>query len=86
MTLNAHTDEVTSLLCWDNFLLSGSLDCTIKVWYKTEAENLEVAYSHKVENVSYLASMFNICTLLNIIRLCVFACSCQIDISYNSRE
>ncbi|KAI5421534.1 hypothetical protein KIW84_045092 [Lathyrus oleraceus] len=50
MTLNAHTNEVTSLLCWDNFLLSGSLDCTIKVWYKTEAENLEVAYSHKVEN------------------------------------
>ncbi|KAI5421537.1 hypothetical protein KIW84_045092 [Lathyrus oleraceus] len=50
MTLNAHTNEVTSLLCWDNFLLSGSLDCTIKVWYKTEVENLEVAYSHKVEN------------------------------------
>ncbi|CAK8539209.1 unnamed protein product [Lathyrus sativus] len=50
MTLNAHTDEVTSLLCWDNFLLSGSLDCTVKVWYKTEAETLEVAYSHKLEN------------------------------------
>lgn len=73
MTLNAHTDEVTSLLCWDNFLLSGSSDCTIKVWYKTEAETLEVAYSHKLENVSYLASMFNICTLLRTLFGSVFS-------------
>ncbi|CAK8560911.1 unnamed protein product [Lathyrus sativus] len=50
MTLNAHTDGVTSLLCWDNFLLTGSSDCTIKVWYKTEAETMEVVYSHKLEN------------------------------------
>ncbi|XP_058759771.1 zinc finger CCCH domain-containing protein 48-like [Vicia villosa] len=50
MTLNAHADEVTSLLCWDNFLLSGSSDRTIKVWYKTMEETLEVAYSHDVEN------------------------------------
>ncbi|KAL5056027.1 hypothetical protein RYX36_036709, partial [Vicia faba] len=50
MTLNAHTDEVTSLICWDNFLLSGSSDSTIKVWYKTVQETLEVAYSHNVEN------------------------------------
>ncbi|KAL5062086.1 hypothetical protein RYX36_023823 [Vicia faba] len=50
MTLNAHADEVTSLLCWDNFLLSGSSDCTIKVWYKTMEDTLEVAYSHNVEN------------------------------------
>ncbi|XP_058735039.1 zinc finger CCCH domain-containing protein 48-like [Vicia villosa] len=50
MTLNAHTDEVTSLICWDNFLLSGSSDCTIKVWYKTVEDTLEVAYSHNVEN------------------------------------
>ncbi|XP_058740392.1 zinc finger CCCH domain-containing protein 48-like isoform X1 [Vicia villosa] len=46
MTLNAHTGEVTSLICWDKFLLSGSSDCTIKVWYKTVEDTLEVAYSH----------------------------------------
>lgn len=86
MTLNAHTGEVRSLICWDNFLLSGSSDCTIKVWYKTVKETLEVAYSHNVENVSYFASMFNICTSLNIIRLVFFVCSSQIDISYNGHE
>ncbi|XP_058760405.1 zinc finger CCCH domain-containing protein 48-like [Vicia villosa] len=51
MTLNAHTGEVTSLICWDKFLLSGSSNCTIKVWYKTAEDPLEVAYSHNVENI-----------------------------------
>lgn len=50
MTLNAHTDAVTSLICWDKFLLSGSSDCTIKVWFQNKAGTLEVAYSHNVEN------------------------------------
>ncbi|KEH18982.1 putative transcription factor C3H family [Medicago truncatula] len=49
-TLNAHTDAVTSLICWDRYLLSGSSDFTIKVWYKNEEGALEVAYSHNVEN------------------------------------
>ncbi|WJX87155.1 hypothetical protein P8452_69374 [Trifolium repens] len=51
MTVNGHTDTVTSLICWDNFLLSSSWDCTIKVWAANEENtNLEVAYSHNVEN------------------------------------
>ncbi|WJX92852.1 hypothetical protein P8452_74455 [Trifolium repens] len=51
MTVNEHTDTVTSLICWDNFLLSSSWDCTIKVWAANEENTtLEVAYSHNVEN------------------------------------
>ncbi|XP_045803820.1 zinc finger CCCH domain-containing protein 48-like isoform X1 [Trifolium pratense] len=50
MTLNGHTDTVTSLICWGNFLLSSSLDCTIKVWAESQEKTLQVAYSHNVEN------------------------------------
>ncbi|RYR32097.1 hypothetical protein Ahy_B01g057100 [Arachis hypogaea] len=28
MTLNGHTDVVTSLICWDDYLLWSSSDCT----------------------------------------------------------
>ncbi|GAU25139.1 hypothetical protein TSUD_363090 [Trifolium subterraneum] len=50
MTLNGHTDTVTSLISWGNFLLSSSLDCTIKVWAESEEKTFHVAYSHNVEN------------------------------------
>jgi WD40 repeat protein len=60
MTLNAHIDTVTSLICWKSVLLSGSSDCTIKAWFQTEEGNLEVIHSHNVENVSYLACVYNI--------------------------
>ncbi|XP_057762700.1 zinc finger CCCH domain-containing protein 48-like [Arachis stenosperma] len=50
MTLNGHTDVVTSLICWDNYLLSSSSDCTVNVWVCTEEGTLKVAYTHIVEN------------------------------------
>ncbi|XLR53109.1 hypothetical protein HN51_021368 [Arachis hypogaea] len=50
MTLNGHTDVVTSLICWDNFLLSASSDCTVNVWVCTEEGTLEVTYTHTHEN------------------------------------
>ncbi|GAY65631.1 hypothetical protein CUMW_242620 [Citrus unshiu] len=50
MTLNDHTDAPMSLLCWDQFLLSCSLDHTIKVWFATGGGNLEAAYTHKEDN------------------------------------
>lgn len=53
MTLNAHSDVVMSLICWDQFLLSCSLDCTIKVWVATEGGNLEVTYTHNEEHVCF---------------------------------
>ncbi|KAL1322739.1 hypothetical protein AAHE18_14G218200 [Arachis hypogaea] len=40
ITLNGHTDVVTSLICWDNYLLSGSSE-----------ETLEVTYTHTHEIV-----------------------------------
>ncbi|XLR24249.1 hypothetical protein HN51_070747, partial [Arachis hypogaea] len=46
MTLNGHTDVVTSLICWDNYLLSGSSVCTVNVWVCTEEGTLEVTYTH----------------------------------------
>ena len=57
MTLNEHSGVVTSLICWDQFLLSGSLDCTVKIWAATEEGPLEVIYTQKEENVSYLTTV-----------------------------
>lgn len=51
MTLDDHTDVPMSLLCWDQYLLSCSLDQTVKVWVATEAGNLEVAYTHNEDHV-----------------------------------
>ncbi|KAL0009015.1 hypothetical protein SO802_010517 [Lithocarpus litseifolius] len=50
MTLNGHDDVVKSLMCWDKYLFSGSLDCTIKVWASTEDGSLEVIYIHSEEH------------------------------------
>lgn len=51
-TLNEHSDVVTSVIGWDQFLISCSLDCMIKVWHMTEKGNfnLEVIYTHNVEH------------------------------------
>ncbi|MED6204279.1 hypothetical protein PIB30_007750 [Stylosanthes scabra] len=50
MTPNGHTDTITSLICWEDYLLSSSSDCTINVWVCTEEETLKVAYTHIEEN------------------------------------
>ncbi|OMP03962.1 Zinc finger, CCCH-type [Corchorus olitorius] len=50
-TLTKHTDVVMSLLCWEDFLLSCSLDQTIKVWWiATENGGLEVTHTHSDEH------------------------------------
>ncbi|KAL3834506.1 hypothetical protein ACJIZ3_009242 [Penstemon smallii] len=49
-TLQGHTDVVMSVLCWDQFLLSASLDKTVKVWVATDTGNLEVTYTHTEEH------------------------------------
>ncbi|XP_048600154.1 zinc finger CCCH domain-containing protein 48 isoform X4 [Brassica napus] len=48
-TLTEHTSVVMSLICWDQFLLSCSLDNTVKIWAATQGGNLEVTYTHKEE-------------------------------------
>ncbi|KAK8627911.1 hypothetical protein V6N13_135508 [Hibiscus sabdariffa] len=49
-TLTEQTDVVMSLLCWEQFLLSCSLDQTINVWVATENGNLEVTYTHSEQH------------------------------------
>lgn len=58
MTLDGHTDAPMSLLCWDQYLLSCSLDQTIKVWAAAEGGNLEVTYTHNEEHVCGLVIIF----------------------------
>ncbi|BAH92784.1 Os04g0572700, partial [Oryza sativa Japonica Group] len=41
LTLSGHTGAIMPLLCWDQFLLSCSLDQTIKVWAAMESWKLE---------------------------------------------
>ncbi|KAL2457356.1 Zinc finger CCCH domain-containing protein 48 [Forsythia ovata] len=48
-TLHGHTRDVKSVICWDKYLLSASLDNTLKVWAATESGNLEVVYELKEE-------------------------------------
>ncbi|XP_062161053.1 zinc finger CCCH domain-containing protein 63-like [Alnus glutinosa] len=50
MTLDGHADTMTSLICWDQYLLSGSLDHTIKVWAMREGGNVEVIHTHNEEH------------------------------------
>lgn len=51
-TLSEHKAAVTSVLCWDEKLLSCSLDKTVKVWTRSESGNLQVKYTHDEEHVS----------------------------------
>ncbi|KAL6003218.1 hypothetical protein ACLOJK_023441 [Asimina triloba] len=60
-TLRGHTSAVTSVLCWDQYLLSASLDQTIKVWASTESGNREVTYTHNAEHgVLFLCGTFDL--------------------------
>ena len=77
MTLNEHTDIVTSLICWDQYLLSCSSDCTIKVWACTEVGSLKVVYTHTEENVCY--STFYCLVLFLFVKN-------EADISYNGQK
>ncbi|KAL0001561.1 hypothetical protein SO802_015342 [Lithocarpus litseifolius] len=48
--LSGHTDIVTALICCNNYLLSSSLDRTIKVWALGKEGNLEVVYTRTEEH------------------------------------
>jgi F-box/WD-40 domain protein 7 len=50
-TLFEHKAAVTSVLCWDEKLLSCSLDKTVKVWTLSESGNLQAKYTHAEEHV-----------------------------------
>ncbi|TYJ07154.1 hypothetical protein E1A91_A12G284500v1 [Gossypium mustelinum] len=61
-----------SLLCWDQFLLSCSLDQTIKVWVATENGNLGVTYTHNEEY-----GMLNLRGMHDLESKPVFLCACN---------
>jgi len=67
MTLNKHIDVVTSLICWDDFWLSSSVDGTIKIWASIKVGTLSVVYTHNEKIIRYL------------IILLYFLCRKQID-------
>ncbi|XP_057780692.1 zinc finger CCCH domain-containing protein 17-like [Salvia miltiorrhiza] len=43
-TLCGHTRDVASVICWDRYLLSASLDKTLKIWAATESGAIEVIH------------------------------------------
>ncbi|KAG6432401.1 hypothetical protein SASPL_103977 [Salvia splendens] len=49
-TLCGHTRDVTSVICWDNYLLSASLDKTLKVWAATESGTIEVVHETREDH------------------------------------
>ena len=51
-TLSEHKAAVTSVLCWDQKLLSCSLDKTVNVWAASESGNLQLMHTHSEEHVS----------------------------------
>ncbi|XP_028800052.1 zinc finger CCCH domain-containing protein 48-like [Neltuma alba] len=52
MTLKGHNDVVTSLIFWDKYLFSSSLDGTVKLWTSTDHEQSTMAavYTHQEES------------------------------------
>uniref|UniRef100_A0A0D9W8E7 C3H1-type domain-containing protein n=1 Tax=Leersia perrieri TaxID=77586 RepID=A0A0D9W8E7_9ORYZ len=49
-TMRLYSGAIMSLLCWEQFLLSCSLDQTIKVWTVTETGSLAVTYTHNEDH------------------------------------
>lgn len=49
-TLEGHTNVVMQLLFWDKFLLSCSLDSTVRVWAPSQEGFFEARYTHPEDN------------------------------------
>ncbi|KAL8495386.1 hypothetical protein ACS0TY_019508 [Phlomoides rotata] len=49
-TLTGHTNTVKSVLCWESYLMSASLDNTLKVWATTESGTIEVVHEIKEDH------------------------------------
>ncbi|XP_059667024.1 zinc finger CCCH domain-containing protein 48-like [Cornus florida] len=71
-TLTEHTSVVMSVLCWDQFLLSCSLDKTIKVWFTSQSGKLEVTYTHNEEH-----GVLTLCGMHDSESKPVLLCSCN---------
>ncbi|EPS62406.1 hypothetical protein M569_12385 [Genlisea aurea] len=43
-TLKGHTKEVTCVITWEKFLITGSLDGTVKVWGSNNGRDIEIVH------------------------------------------
>ncbi|XP_052211031.1 zinc finger CCCH domain-containing protein 63-like [Diospyros lotus] len=71
-TLQGHTGAVMSVLCWDKYLLSCSLDESIKAWGSTEAGDIEMIYTHEEEH-----GVLGLCGLNDAEAKPILLCSCH---------
>ncbi|WCJ26814.1 Zinc finger CCCH domain-containing protein 17 [Euphorbia peplus] len=69
-----HTDVVRSLICWDEYLLSCSLDKTIKIWAIIKVGSLEVVHSLDVKH-----GAIALCGIHDQENKPVLLCSCNDD-------
>jgi WD40 repeat protein len=60
-TLSDHTDVVMSVLCWDQFLLSCSLDQTVKVSTHTSLHFINSGNVHIIHCAFHVYHASNIC-------------------------
>ncbi|KAJ0634327.1 putative transcription factor C3H family [Helianthus annuus] len=72
--LNGHSGDVTSVICWDQYLFSGSLDKTIKVWGATASGNIEEVYRHDADD-----GVLAFCGMHDSEEKPILLCSCKDD-------
>ncbi|CAA0842630.1 Zinc finger CCCH domain-containing protein 63 [Striga hermonthica] len=71
-TLRGHARDVMSVLCWDSYLISASLDNTIKVWALNENETIEVVYERKEDS-----AVIALCGIADGENKPILLCSCD---------
>ncbi|KAL0458460.1 UNVERIFIED_CONTAM: Zinc finger CCCH domain-containing protein 48 [Sesamum latifolium] len=71
-TLYGHTRDVMAVICWDNYLLSASLDNTLKIWAATESGSIEVIHEIK-EDCGFIA----LCGIHDAEDKPILLCSCN---------
>ncbi|KAL0413058.1 UNVERIFIED_CONTAM: Zinc finger CCCH domain-containing protein 17 [Sesamum radiatum] len=71
-TLYRHTKDVMAVICWDNYLLSASLDNTLKIWAATESGTIDVIHEIK-EDCGFIA----LCGIHDAEVKPILLCSCN---------
>ncbi|KAL0464721.1 UNVERIFIED_CONTAM: Zinc finger CCCH domain-containing protein 17 [Sesamum latifolium] len=66
------TQDVMAVICWDNYLLSASLDNTLKIWAATESGSIEVIHEIK-EDCGFIA----FCGIHDAEEKPILLCSCN---------
>lgn len=72
-TLKGHIGAVMSVLCWNEWLLSCSLDGTIKAWAQSKSGEIELVHSCEDNNGGCLA----LCGIMDAESKPILLCSCE---------